>query len=602
MKKQILSGNEAVALGAFQAGVKVASAYPGTPSTEILQNFAIYKDVYAEWAPNEKVALEVAIGSAMTGVRTLFTTKHVGLNVAADPLMTLAYTGIPGGLLIVCADDPAMHSSQNEQDNRFYAKFAKIPMLEPSDSQEAMEMVEEGLLLSEKYDCPTMLRMTTRICHSKSIVQIDAGNQAAIPVAEGFKRDLKKFVMIPAFAKLRHPLVLEREAKLEDITETTAFNRIEWNDNKIGIITSGIAYQYVREIMPDASILKLGMSFPLPKKKIKEFADKVDRLFVVEELEPYIEDEIRIMGLAVEGKAFFPKLDELSPDVVAAGFAEACVLPYDLPPVQEKAPGGDMPRPPLLCAGCPHRGLLYSLNKMKAIVHGDIGCSTLSVLPPLQSIDTTLCMGASISMAHGTVKATAMAGLEDKRPVFAALGDSTFFHSGITSLMDVIYNKGNVNVVIMDNRITAMTGGQQNPGTGHTLQMEETYAVDIIEIVRALGCRRVREVDPFDLEGTTAALKEEIAYDGPSVLVTKRPCVQLFRQDPQAIRTVDTDACIGCKRCLKLGCPAISQGGIIPAEAGKKERRYSRIAAAICYGCALCEQVCTSNAIICVAE
>jgi len=601
MKNHILSGNEAVALGAYQAGVKVASAYPGTPSTEILQNFATYNGVYAEWAPNEKVALEVAIGSAMTGVRTLFTTKHVGLNVAADPLMTLAYTGITGGLLMVCADDPGMHSSQNEQDNRFYAKFAKIPMLEPSDSQEAKQMVEAGLLLSEQYDTPALLRMTTRVCHSKGIVDMDAANQAPIPTAEGFKRDLKKFVMIPAFAKLRHPLVLEREEKLAAVSEKSPFNRMEMNDTRIGIITSGIAYQYVKEIMPEASVLKLGMTFPLPTTMIREFAAKVDRLLVVEELEPYIEDQIRILGLAVEGKAFFSKLDELSPDNVATGFAKAGVLPFDLPPAQEKAPGGEMPRPPLLCAGCPHRGLFYALNKMKAIVHSDIGCYTLSVLPPLQSIDTTLCMGASISMAHGTSKAMAQVGLEDKRPVFAAIGDSTFFHSGITSLLDVLYNKGNVNVIIMDNRITAMTGGQQNPGTGKTLQMEETNAVDIIALVKALGCARAREIDPFDLEGTMAALKEEIDFDGPSVLVTKRPCIQLFRQDPQAVRVVDTDACIGCKMCLKLGCPSISQGGIIPDENGKKERRYSHIDASTCYGCALCEQLCKQNAISVVA-
>lgn len=602
MEKQILSGNEAVALGAFQAGVKVASAYPGTPSTEILQNFAQYKGVYAEWAPNEKVALEVAIGSAMAGVRSLFTCKHVGLNVAADPLMTLAYTGIPGGLLLVCADDPGMHSSQNEQDNRFYARFAKIPMLEPSDSQESKDMVEEGLLLSETHDTPTMLRMTTRVCHSKGIVTVDEAYRANAPVAEGFKRDLKKFVMIPAFAKLRHPLVLEREEKLKAVSEASPFNRVEWQDPKIGIITSGICYHYVKEVMPEASVLKLGMTFPLPEKKIKEFAAKVDRLFVVEELEPYIEEELRIMGLIAEGKAFFPKLDELSPDTVAAGFAKAGVLPYDLPSAGQKAPGADMPRPPLLCAGCPHRGLFYALNKMKAIVHSDIGCYTLSVLPPLQSIDSTLCMGASISMAHGTAKAMAQAGIEDKRPVFAAIGDSTFFHSGITSLMDVIYNKSNVNVIIMDNRITAMTGGQQNPGTGKTLQMEDTYAVDILELVKALGCKRAREVNPFDLEGTIAALKEEIAYDGPSVLVTKEPCIQLFRQDPAQIRTVDTDACIGCKLCLKLGCPSISQGDIIPDDAGKKERRYSHIDAATCYGCSLCEQVCKSNAIARAAQ
>ncbi len=443
--------------------------------------------------------------------------------------------------------------------------------------------------------------MTTRVCHSKAIVDTDVENQAPIPKAEGFKRDLKKFVMIPAFGKLRHPLVLEREEKLTAVSEKSPFNRMEMNDTRVGIITSGIAYQYVKEILPEASVLKLGMTFPLPATLIREFAAKVDRLLVVEELEPYIEDEIRIMGLAVEGKALFSKLDELSPDTVAAGFAKAGMLPFDLPAAREKAPGSEMPRPPLLCAGCPHRGLFYALNKMKALVHSDIGCYTLSVLPPLQSIDTTLCMGASISMAHGTAKAVAQAGIEDKRPVFATIGDSTFFHSGITSLLDVIYNKGNVNVIIMDNRITAMTGGQQNPGTGKTLQMEDTNAVDIISLVKAMGCTRVREIDPFDLEGTLAALKEEVDYDGPSVLVTKRPCIQLFRQDPQAVRVVDEAACIGCKMCLKLGCPSISQGGIIPDEEGKKERHYARIDAATCYGCSLCEQVCKQNAISVVA-
>jgi indolepyruvate ferredoxin oxidoreductase alpha subunit len=459
-------------------------------------------------------------------------------------------------------------------------------------------MVEAGLLLSEQYDTPTMLRMTTRVCHSKGIVATDADNKHGIPVAEGFKRDLKKFVMIPAFAKLRHPLVLEREEKLKAVSETTAFNRIEWGGTSIGVITSGISYQHVKEILPDVSILKLGMTFPLPVNKIKAFAAKVDRLFVVEELEPYIEDEIRIMGLPVEGKAFFPPLDEMSPDVVAAGFAKAGVLPYDLPVMPKKAPGGEMPRPPLLCSGCPHRGLFYALNKMKALVHGDIGCYTLSVLPPLQSIDTTLCMGASIGIAHGTAKAIAQAGLEEKRPVFSVIGDSTFFHSGITNLMNVIYNKGNVNVIILDNRITGMTGGQQNPGTGLTLQMEETFAVDILELVKALGCKRAREIDPFDMDATLAALKEEIAHEGPSVLITKRPCIQLFRQDPSKVLTVDTDACIGCRLCLKLGCPSISQGDIIPDEEGKKERRYSFINAATCYGCTLCEQVCKSNAIV----
>jgi indolepyruvate ferredoxin oxidoreductase, alpha subunit len=465
--------------------------------------------------------------------------------------------------------------------------------------------VEAALSLSETFDTPAMLRMTTRICHSKGIVSIDSDKKSEIPVAQGFKRDLKKFVMIPAFAKLRHPLVLQREEKLKAYAEETPLNRVEWNDTAIGVITSGISYQYVKEILPEASVLKLGMTFPLPEKKIRAFAAKVGRLFVVEELEPYIEDELRIMGIAVEGKKYFPQLDELTPDIVEQSFAKAGVLKYTPAPAPAKAPGGDMPRPPLLCGGCTHRGLFYALNKMKAIVHSDIGCYTLSVLPPLQSIDTTLCMGASISMAHGTAKAMAQVGIEDKRPVFATIGDSTFFHSGITSLLDVLYNKGNVKVIIMDNRITAMTGGQQNPGTGLTLQNEKTHAVDIVELVKALGADHVRIIDPFDQEATLKALKEEVAYEGPSVLITKRPCIQLFRQDPNEIRTVDEAACIGCALCLRLGCPAITQGDIIPPAEGKedkKERRRALINPTACRGCTLCEQVCKSGAIVKLAK
>ncbi|MBW2367477.1 MAG: indolepyruvate ferredoxin oxidoreductase subunit alpha [Deltaproteobacteria bacterium] len=597
MKQKVLSGNEAVALGAFESGVKIASAYPGTPSTEILENFARYEGIYAEWAPNEKVAMEVAAGASMTGTRVMTTMKHVGLNVAADPFMTLAYTGVKGGMLVVCADDPGMHSSQNEQDNRYYARLAQIPMLEPSDSQESRDMVGVALDISEKYDTMTMLRMTTRISHSKGIVHFDpdASNDTKAP--EGFSRDARKFVMIPAYAIKRHPLVVQRVEKLKTLTEETKLNRIEWADRKVGVITNGISYQYVKEILPDASVLKIGMSYPLPENKIKDFASKVDRLFVVEELEPYMEDEIKIMGITVSGKEYFSRLGELTPDLVARGFEQAGVLEAVSKEPVSRPEGADMPRPPLMCAGCTHRGLFTALKKLKGIVHSDIGCYTLSVLPPLEAVDTTLCMGASISMAHGTAKAIEKVGIDDKRPVFAVLGDSTFFHSGITSLLDVIYNKSNVNVIILDNRITAMTGGQQNPGTGKTLQLEDTYAVDLLKLVEALGVERAREIGPFDLDGTIKALKEEAAFDGPSVLITREPCIQLLRQDPEKVRQVNLDECTGCGMCLRIGCPAIAPGDVIPAEDNKKERRYAIIDPSICRGCTVCEQVCKPGAI-----
>jgi len=594
--KKVLSGNEAVALGVFESGVRFASAYPGTPSTEILENYARYDGVYAEWAPNEKVALEVAVGASMAGIRVLSTLKHVGLNVAADPFMTLAYTGVHGGFLLICADDPGMHSSQNEQDNRTYARFAQVPMFEPSDSQESRDMVAEAYAISEKYDTPSMLRMTTRVSHSKGIVEYNPQEPEKIP-SKGFKRDKKKNVMIPAYARLRHPKVLQRVEGLTQYAETTALNRIEKGDTAIGIITSGISYQYVKEIMPHASVLKLGLTFPLSEKLIKQFADTVDRLFVVEELEPYLEDQIKAMGIKVEGKKYFSALDELSPDRIASGFKEAGVYDQELVVPIEQPIGTDMPRPPLMCAGCTHRGLFYAMNKLKGIVHGDIGCYTLSVLPPLESIDTTLCMGASISMAHGTAKAMEIMDEDNKPPVFAVIGDSTFFHSGITGLLDVVYNNSNVNVCILDNRTTAMTGAQQNPGTGKTLQMADTAVVDIEALVTALGCKRVREVDPFDLKGTIAILKEEAAFNGPSVIMTKKPCVQLLKGVPHELYAVEIETCIGCEMCQKLGCPAISQGDIIPSPNTKKIKRHSIIDPTLCTGCSLCEQVCKPGAI-----
>jgi indolepyruvate ferredoxin oxidoreductase alpha subunit len=403
--------------------------------------------------------------------------------------------------------------------------------------------------------------------------------------------------MIPSHARLRHPLVVQRVEQLKHYAATTPLNRVEMGDSTIGIITSGISYQYVKEVMPDASILKLGMTYPLSEPMIRDFAAKVDRLFVVEELEPYLEDQIKAMGIPVEGKRYFPILDELSQDLVAKGFKEAGVYDKELVEPIPQPEGSDMPRPPLMCAGCTHRGLFYAMNKLKGIVHGDIGCYTLSVLPPLESIDTTLCMGGSISMAHGTAKAMEMLGIEDRRPVFAVIGDSTFFHSGLTGLLDVTYNNSNVTVCILDNRTTAMTGAQDHPGTGKTLQKVESVRIDIKQVVTALGCTRVREVDSFDIKETLAVLKEEAEFNGPSVVITNNPCVQLLKNVPHDIYSSDKEICIGCEMCQKLGCPAISQGDVIPSPHTKKTKRNSVIDATLCTGCSLCQQVCKTGAI-----
>lgn len=596
--KEILSGNEAVARGAYEAGVKVASAYPGTPSTEILQNLSRYEGVYAEWAPNEKVAFEVGIGASMAGVRALVAMKHVGLNVAADPFMTFAYTGVNGGFVLACADDPGMHSSQNEQDNRYFARFAMVPMFEPADSQEAKDMVGVALQVSEQYDAPSILRLTTRVSHSKGVVRLSRPR----PVAQGqFLRDRKKFVMIPAYARIRHPMVLERLGKLRDLAERTALNRIEWGKTSVGIITSGICYQYAKEVLPEASFLKLGMSYPLPERKIRRFASVVRRLLVIEELEPFLEEQILAMGLRVEGKKFFPRLDELTPELVEEGLRKAKVIRSTKvsSKAQMQVPAtASLPRPPVMCPGCPHRSFFFALNQLKGIVLSDIGCYTLSVLPPLEAIDSCVCMGASISSAHGVAKALEKGGVKDDRPVFAVIGDSTFLHSGVTSLMDVAYNKGNVKVVILDNRTTGMTGGQDHPGTGRTLQGEQTCQVDLQKLADALGIRRVKVVDPYDLKGTTEVLKEEVGTPGPSVIITNRPCVMMEKFDPSLVYRVDSELCEGCGMCLRLGCPAIVPGEEIPAKKeGGKVRRKAEIDVTLCRGCTVCEQLCKQGAI-----
>ena len=589
---KLLSGNEAIARGAFEAGVKVASAYPGTPSTEILENFARYEGVYAEWAPNEKVAVEVALGASMAGVRALAAMKHVGVNVAADPIFTASYTGVRGGFVIVTADDPELHSSQNEQDNRHYAVAAKIPMLEPSDSEEAKEFTKLAFELSERYDTPFFLRTTTRISHAKGAVRL--GEQSGPPFPPGFVRDPAKWIMLPLNAKKRHFIVEDRMRTLAEFAETFPGNRIEWGDRSLGIITAGVSYQYVREAFPDASVLKLGMAHPLPERLIREFAAGVSRLVVVEELDPFIETHVKALGIRVQGKELIPIVGELDPRIVREGIAGGSA------PV--RAPEEVPSRPPNLCPGCPHRGLFYVLSKQKVIVTGDIGCYTLAALPPLSTMDTCVCMGASIGNAFGIEKALGKAALGK---VVAVIGDSTFIHSGITGLIDIVYNRGFSTVIILDNRTTAMTGAQDNPATGKTLQQDPAHSLDLPGLCRAIGVEHVYVVNPHDLTQTEAVLKRELARDAPSVIITEAPCVLLpdHRKKKRPVYEVITELCTGCKACGKLGCPAIEWVPFTPEEAvaaGKKQSQkgISRINPLLCDGCNQCPQLCKFKAIL----
>jgi indolepyruvate ferredoxin oxidoreductase alpha subunit len=594
--KKILSGNEAIARGAFEHGVLFASAYPGTPSTEVLENISQYKEIHSEWAPNEKVALEAVAGASLLGARCLSACKHVGLNVAADPLLTMTYTGVKGGVVLVNADDPGMHSSQNEQDNRYLAAFAQIPMLEPADSQEALDMVGLCLELSEKFDTPAMLRLTTRVAHSKSVVELGPGRKNH--AVAGFERNLEKYCMLPVFAQKRHPLLLQREAALQEYAESAAVNQWLPGSSRVGIVSAGAAYQYAREIMPQASFFKLGMTYPLPRKQLMAFAGSVETLVVVEELEPFLENQLKIMGInkKIAGKEYFPRLGELSPDLVAQGLRAAGLAPDDgVAPGPAAIGKPAMPRPPLLCAGCSHRGVGFVLQKLKAIVTGDIGCYSLTALPPLQAIESILCMGGSISMAHGLAKARRAAGLGATPPVYALIGDSTFFHSGITSLLNAVYNQSAINVIVLDNRITGMTGGQDNPGTGRTLSGEPAPRADIAAICRALGVKRVRVIDAYNLRECEAALREEAGCDEPSVIITNRPCMQLLQPDPARAYKVNAAACIGCGACLRLGCPAIYRGEKI-AGPGKEIYRAA-IDPALCAACSLCAQLCPKKAI-----
>jgi indolepyruvate ferredoxin oxidoreductase alpha subunit len=613
--KRLLSGNEAVARGAWEGGVLVAAGYPGTPSTEILEEFARFPGVYAEWSPNEKVALDTAVGAAYAGRRALASMKHVGVNVAADSLFYSAMTGMEAGLVLISADDPAMHSSQNEQDNRNYARFARIPCLEPADSQEAKDLTIAAFRLSEQFDTPVMLRLTTRICHTKTRVEL--GSRVTTPAAVGrYPRHPAKYVMIPAHARRRHTVVQLRMDELAEFANTYEANRVEWRERSLGIVTAGIAYQYAREIFPEASILKLGMSYPLPNRLIYEFAETVDRLAVLEELDPFLEDQIRLLGIELctqvslgpssryrpGHKAVFPVTGELEPGVVRTEGRAAGLLPPVSPEesvsetMSPVGSNGQLPfRPPVLCAGCPHRGVFHVLRNLKVPVNGDIGCYTLGVVPPLSSIDTCGCMGASIGVAHGAAIAYRADGADGERHI-AVIGDSTFFHTGIPALLNVVYNQSNVITVIMDNRVTGMTGHQENPGTGRTLQHDETVRVQLEPLVRALGIEHVATVDAYNVEAIERTLKEYLRHNEPAVLIAEHPCVLLPESRRQWVPLeVVAERCNGCTLCFRIGCPAILRSDEL-------DERYARPKALIdplmCTGCEVCTQICPRDAIL----
>ncbi len=582
--KEVLSGNEAIARGAWEAGVHYAAAYPGTPSTEILETIgARYKDdIRAQWSPNEKVALETAVGASIAGARALACMKHVGVNVAADPLFTASYTGVGGGLVLVSADDPNLHSSQNEQDNRNYAKFAKIPLVEPADSQEAKDFLKVAFEISERFDTPVLFRTTTRISHSKSVVEL--GEREERPLPQALERDVKKYTMLPAYARPKHPRIEERIQKLKAYGNACPLNRVEMGDTSIGIIASGIAYQYAKEALPQASFLKLGLTYPLPEQLIRDFASKVDRVVVVEELDPFLEEQIRLLGIEVEhGKDWFPITGELTPELVAERLTGTAP---ERGPVAEGLPV----RPPVLCPGCSHRGVFVVLRKLKVYVSGDIGCYTLGALPPFEALHACLCMGGSITMAHGINRVMGEPA-DRKNKTVAVIGDSTFFHSGVTGLMDMIWNRGNSVVLIQDNRITAMTGGQVTPGIGRTLTGEEAPVIDIEKLVVALGVKpeNVRVISAYDLEEIETVLKEELDKPEPSVVITKDPCVLQYRVKGKPM-TVDPEACTACGVCLRTSCIAL---GMV----GEGDERHAEIDPNFCTGCTVCAQVCKFDAI-----
>jgi len=571
--KKVLSGNEAIARGAYEAGVRLAAAYPGTPSTEILETIARdYPSIYAEWAPNEKVALEVVSGASYAGARTMAIMKHVGVNVAADPLMTLPYTLIRGGLVLVSADDPELFSSQNEQDNRHYARFAKIPLLEPSSSQEAKDFVAAAFAISEGYGTPVMLRTTTRIAHSMGVVTLADPVSGPEPSLE---RHPVEWVMLPANARRRHPVIEERLIRLKALSNGSPLNVMQMNDPSIGIIASGVAYQYAREALPDASFLKLGFPYPFPDDMITEFAALVKDLWVVEELDPFIEEHVKSLGLACKGKGLLPICGELSPDAVRAAILGKQASADKAPSL----PG----RPPSMCPGCPHRGILWALKKNKCFIAGDIGCYTLGALAPMSAIDTVLCMGASVGMAQGFARAQ---GDEFASRTVAVIGDSTFLHSGVTSLMSAAYNRANCAVLILDNRTTGMTGHQPNPATGCDIHGNPTTRIDLAALCRASGIEKVTTVDAFDLPGLEAALHDATSYQGPAVVIAGRACALLDKKRKDPPYAVDRATCTGCMGCMRLGCPAIEKDG-----------RKARINSEMCAGCGLCADVCRFSAI-----
>jgi indolepyruvate ferredoxin oxidoreductase alpha subunit len=594
---KLLSGNEALALGAYHAGVGVATAYPGTPSSEILESIARFDDVYAEWSTNEKVAMEVALGAAYAGIRSMVSMKQVGLNVASDPFMAASTTGVNTGLVVVCAGDPGIHSSQNEQDNRHYAKLAKVPMLEPSDSQEAYDLMAHAFDLSERFDTPVMIYTTTRISHSKSVVRVN--NERVVPVNQPkFQYDVQKYAMLPVFARIRHPLVEERLVKLAAYAETSPLNQVIWGKRHLGVVASGVAYQYAREVFPQASFLKLGMTHPLPETLIHNFAEQVDRLIVIEELDPFLQENIQAMGIEVNGKEFIPRVGELNPDIIEEAARGAGLL-TEASSKQKVEITPELPRrPPVLCPGCPHTGIFFvlnsigqrsrplkskgkTLNESPLIITGDIGCYTLATYPPLSAIDTTACMGASIGQALGMEKA----GIDKK--VVAVIGDSTFMHSGITGVVNGVYNKGQITIIILDNGTTAMTGHQDHPGTGISAQGKETQKVELENLVRGIGVNDVKVVDAFDIKTLRSSLRSSLDNPELSVIIVRGACsVRLPTRS--APRVIDMDTCNLCGVCLMLGCSAI-----------QKEDEQLLIDPSLCVGeaCTICQQLCPRQAI-----
>ena len=573
--KKLLIGNEAVARGLYEGGIHLVSSYPGTPSTEITEFLAKYDDIKSEWAPNEKVAMEVAFGASLAGGRAVCCMKHVGLNVAADPLFTMSYTGVNGGLVVCVADDPAMHSSQNEQDSRHYAVAAKLPMVEPADSAEAKEFAKAAFELSEQFDTPVLYRICTRIAHSQSIVEL--GDRAEVAV-KPYVKTPEKYIMMPGNAKKRHPVVEERMAAMAEYANNCPFNRAEYTgDGKVGVITCGTSYQYVREALGDSvAVLKLGLLNPLPAGLIKEFASKVEKLYVIEELDPVIETAVKAMGIPVVGKELFSIIGEFSQTTVAKAFGMET-------PVGVGADSVIPPRPPMMCAGCPHRGMYYTLAKNKVTVIGDIGCYTLGAVAPLCAVDSTLCMGASVSGVHGFNR---LLEKQSESKTVAVIGDSTFMHSGVTGLINIAYNGSNSTVIILDNSITGMTGHQHNPTTGFNIKGDPALQVNLEELCRSVGINRVRVVDPYDLAACDKALKEELAAEEPSVIISRRPCVLLKTVKAKPALTVNNDKCRSCRRCMTLGCPAIS------FKNGK-----AVVDATLCVGCGVCKQLCAFDAL-----